>query len=190
VLSSCCSGTVWVNLKQFPVAPVTTGTILSLIFHTHWISIVSYLYFKTSSASFLITFLSPKIATSTNMDVSGFGGLEVAWWPLEPSSSRIQTRPKKESSARISFGREVKPWVPCRRFTACKRSLKCYVEVGHISCPTQFHLWLLGSLSKTTSGESWEHLKLQGYNFSFLCLGGVAARNWWRKLESPIRGIV
>jgi len=22
-----------------------------------------------------------------------------------------------------SFGREVKPWVPCRRFAACKRSL-------------------------------------------------------------------
>jgi hypothetical protein len=25
--------------------------------------------------------------------------------------------------------------------------------------------------------------KLQGYNFSFLCLGGVAARNWRRKFE-------
>ena len=30
-----------------------------------------------------------------------------------------------------SFGREVKPFVPCRRFTACKRSLNVDVEVGH-----------------------------------------------------------
>jgi hypothetical protein len=29
-----------------------------------------------------------------------------------------------------SFGREVKPWIPCRRFAACKRTLKCTVEVG------------------------------------------------------------
>jgi hypothetical protein len=25
--------------------------------------------------------------------------------------------------------------------------------------------------------------KLQAYNYSFICLGGVAALNWWRKLE-------
>jgi hypothetical protein len=35
-----------------------------------------------------------------------------------------------------------------------------------------------------------ETSKLQGYNSGFLYLGGVAARTWWRKLESPIRGIV
>ena len=29
-----------------------------------------------------------------------------------------------------SFGGEVKPSVPCRRFTACKRTLECIVEVG------------------------------------------------------------
>ena len=28
-----------------------------------------------------------------------------------------------------SFGGEVKPSVPCRRFTACKRTLECNVEV-------------------------------------------------------------
>ena len=33
----------------------------------------------------------------------GFGGLEVACWPLVPS-----------------FRGEVKPSVPCRRFAACK----------------------------------------------------------------------
>ena len=29
-----------------------------------------------------------------------------------------------------SFGGEVKPSVPCRRFTTCKRTLECIVEVG------------------------------------------------------------
>ena len=45
---------------------------------------------------------------------------------------RVQTRPKpsdfsgrKKILSTPSFGREVKPFVPCRRFTAC------YVEVGH-----------------------------------------------------------
>jgi hypothetical protein len=35
-----------------------------------------------------------------------------------------------------------------------------------------------------------ETSKLQGYNSSLLCLGGVAARNWWRKFEGLIWGIV
>jgi hypothetical protein len=39
---------------------------------------------------------------------------------------------KKNPSARPSFGREVKLWVPCRRFTACERTPECYVEVGHL----------------------------------------------------------
>jgi hypothetical protein len=30
---------------------------------------------------------------------------------------------KKKILSTPSFGREVKLWVPCRRFTACKRSL-------------------------------------------------------------------
>jgi len=45
-------------------------------------------------------------------------------------SSRVQTRPKPSGFFRAkkflstpSIGREVNPWVPCRRFVACKRSL-------------------------------------------------------------------
>jgi hypothetical protein len=68
-----------------------------------------------------------------------FGGLEVVCWPLEPKfrgfkpgrSSRIFQGEKKILST-PSFGSEVKPSVPCRRFTACKRSPECYVEVGHL----------------------------------------------------------
>ena len=51
-----------------------------------------------------------------------------------------------------SFGGEVKPSVPCRRFAACKRSLNLCGSrnlgkiTGQISRP-QFHLSLLGSLA-------------------------------------------
>jgi len=48
---------------------------------------------------------------------------------------------------------KVKPSVPCRKFTACKRSLNLRgsrnlgkINTGHLSRP-QFHLTLLGSLA-------------------------------------------
>ena len=52
----------------------------------------------------------------------------------------------------LSFGGEVKPSIPCRRFAACKRSLNLRGSqnlskiTGHHSRP-QFHLSLLGSLA-------------------------------------------
>jgi hypothetical protein len=52
-----------------PVAPVTTGIALAFTFHMRCIYIVRSLYFKIFSASFLITFLCPEIATSINMYV-------------------------------------------------------------------------------------------------------------------------
>ena len=64
-----------------------------------------------------------------NLQHSGFGGLGVACWPLVPKFAGS----KPGRSRRIfkgekilgtpSFGGEVKPSVPCRRFAACKRSL-------------------------------------------------------------------
>ena len=59
-----------------------------------------------------------------------------------------------------SFGGEVKPSVPCRRFVACKRSINLSGSgnlgkiTGHISRP-QFHLSLLGSLA---SLRTYKHL--------------------------------
>ena len=60
---------------------------------------------------------------------SGFGGLQVACWSLVPKFAGSNPaeavgffRAKKILST-PSFGMEVKPFVPCRRFTACKRSL-------------------------------------------------------------------
>jgi hypothetical protein len=35
-----------------------------------------------------------------------------------------------------------------------------------------------------------EKSKLQGYNSIFLCLGDVAAQNWWKKVVKSNTGIV
>ena len=50
-----------------PVAPVITGITFVFTFHTRCMFVVRSLYFRIFSASFLITFLSPEIATSINI---------------------------------------------------------------------------------------------------------------------------
>jgi hypothetical protein len=76
--------------------------------------------------------LVPKFAGSNPAEAVGFLGRKILSTP--------------------SFGGEVKPSVPCRRFAACKRSLNLRGSrnlgkiAGQISCP-QFHLSLLGSLA-------------------------------------------
>ena len=57
------------DLEVVPVARIITGITLVFTFHMCCMSIVRSLYFKIFSASFLITFLSPGIATSINMHV-------------------------------------------------------------------------------------------------------------------------
>ena len=54
---------------------------------------------------------------------SGFGGLDVACWPLVPKFAG--SNPAEKILSAPSFGREVKPFVPCRIFAACKRTRKC-----------------------------------------------------------------
>jgi hypothetical protein len=87
--------------------------------------------------------------------VSGFSGLEVACWPLRTQVRGVQTRPKPSDFhfTSPSFGREVNLWVPCRRFTACKRSLNETWKSGifRLNLPAIYrphisYLWLLGSL--------------------------------------------
>ena len=62
-------------------------------------------------------------------DISGFGGLGVACWPLVPKfagsnpAEAVGFLGAKKILSMPSFGGEVKPSVPCRRFAACKRSL-------------------------------------------------------------------
>jgi hypothetical protein len=57
-----CSGVSWMNLRRFQLPLLLLVSLLFFKFHMLCISIVSYLYFRTFSASFLTTFLSPKIA--------------------------------------------------------------------------------------------------------------------------------
>ena len=67
---------------------------------------------------------------------------------------------RKKILSSPSFGGEVKPSVPCRRFAACKRSLNLRGSrnlgkiTGHL-CRPQFHLSLLGSLA---SLRTYRHL--------------------------------
>jgi len=72
-LTSCFPGmllTYFLNdFEIVPVAPIITGITFVFTFHMCCISIVRSLYFRTFSASFLITFLSPEIATSINVHV-------------------------------------------------------------------------------------------------------------------------
>jgi hypothetical protein len=89
--------------------------------------------------------------------VSSFGGLEVACWPLVPKFAGSHPAEAvgflgQKTFSTPSFGGEVKPSVPCRSFTACKKISKCNVEVSikakllDISRP-QFHLPPLGALA-------------------------------------------
>ena len=57
------------DFEMDPVVPVIAGIISAFTFHMRRISITRSLYFKTFSASFLITFLSPEIATPINIHV-------------------------------------------------------------------------------------------------------------------------
>ena len=57
------------DFEMVPVAPIIDGITLAFTFHMRWISIMRSLHFKVISASFLITFLSPGIATPINMHV-------------------------------------------------------------------------------------------------------------------------
>ena len=72
-LTSCFPGmllTYFLNdFEIVPVAPFITGVTFVFIFHMRCISIVRSLYFRIFSAFFLVTFLSPKIATSINVHV-------------------------------------------------------------------------------------------------------------------------
>ena len=72
-LTSCFPGmllTYFLNdFEIVPVAPYITCITFVFTFHMCCISAVRPLYFRIFSASFLITFLSPEIATSINIHV-------------------------------------------------------------------------------------------------------------------------
>jgi hypothetical protein len=57
------------DFEMVPVAPIITGITFIFTFHMRCIYIVRSSYFRIFSASFVITFLSPEIATSINIHV-------------------------------------------------------------------------------------------------------------------------
>ena len=64
--------------------------------------------------------------------LSGFGGLGVARWPFVPKFAGSNPA-ESVGFFRLYFpseGREVKPFVPRRRFKACKRSLNVTWKSG------------------------------------------------------------
>jgi hypothetical protein len=71
------------------------------------------------------------------MYVRGFGGLEIACWPLEhkfagsnPAEAVVFFRAKKKTLSTPSLGGKVKLLVPCRRFKECKSSLNATWKSG------------------------------------------------------------
>jgi hypothetical protein len=100
---------------------------------------------------------------------SGFGGLEVAsWpvasWPLVPKFAGLHGRSRRIFRAKkilttSSFEGEVKPSVPCRSFTACKRSLNVTCKSAFrqnfrtfLAHSFTFHRWVL------SHGDVWRRL--------------------------------
>jgi hypothetical protein len=72
------------DFEMVPVAPLITGITLVFTFHMRCISVVRSLYFRIFSAYFLITFLSPEIATSVNMQVPySLSRIIMSGWLLE-----------------------------------------------------------------------------------------------------------
>jgi len=90
---------------------------------------------------------------------SGFGGLEVAYWPLLPkfAGEKILNTP--------SFGGEVKPSVPCRSFTACKRSV-------NVKWKSAFRQNSRTFLAHSSTFRRW-----------VLSRGDTRGDAWWQKLQ-------
>jgi hypothetical protein len=76
-----------------------------------------------------------------------------------------QVRGTKKILSTLSFGGEVKPSVPCRSFTACKRSL-------NVTCKSAFRQNYRTFLAHSSTLRRW-----------VLSRGDTRGDAWWRKLE-------
>ena len=102
---------------------------------------------------------------------SGFGGVEVACWPLVPKfagshpSEAVGFFRAKKILSTPSFGGEVKPSVPCRSCTACRRSL-------NVTWKSAFKQNYRTFLAHSSTFRRWVLLR-----------GDTRGDAWWRKLE-------
>jgi hypothetical protein len=104
------------------------------------------------------------------LPVCGFGGLEVACWPLVPKFAGSHPAEAvgflgRKILSTPSFGGEVKPSVPCRSFTACKRSL-------NVTWKSAFRQNSRTFLAHSSTFRRWVLLR-----------GDMRGDAWWRKLE-------
>jgi hypothetical protein len=97
---------------------------------------------------------------------SGFDGLEVACWPLVPKFAGLHPAKaigflgRKKIPSTPPFGGEVKPSVPCRSFTACKRFLNVTCKSAFrqnyrtfLAHSSTFCRWVLSR--SDTRGDAW-----------------------------------
>ena len=110
------------------------------------------------------------VYSNTN-SLSGFGGLEVACWLLVPKftgshpAEAVGIFRAKKILSTPSFRGEVKPSVPCRSFTACKRSL-------NVTSKSAFRQNYRTFLAHSSIFRCW-----------VLSRGDTRGDAWWRKLE-------
>jgi hypothetical protein len=101
-----------------------------------------------------------------NCKDSGFGGLEVACWPLVPKFAGSHPAEAGEKIlSTTSFGEEVKPSAPCRGFTACNKSL-------NVTWNSAFRQNYWTFLVHSSTFRRW-----------VLSRGDTRGDAWWRKLE-------
>jgi len=110
------------------------------------------------------------LTASFSQVYSGFGGLEVACWPLVPKIAGSHPAEAvgflgEKILSTPSFGGEVKPSVPCRSFTACKISL-------NVTCKSAFSQNYRTFLAHSSTFRRW-----------VLSRGDTRGDAWWRKLE-------
>jgi hypothetical protein len=105
-----------------------------------WVSVMIILLFRSLAA------LVPKFAGSHPAEAVGF-----LW--------------RKKFLSTPSFGGELKPSVPCRSFTACKRSL-------NVTCKSAFRQNYRTFLAHSSTFRRW-----------VLSCGDTRGDAWWQKLE-------
>ena len=103
---------------------------------------------------------------------SDFGGLEVACWPLVPNFAASHPAEAvgflgKKILSTPSFRGEVKPLMPCRNFTACKRFL-------NVMWNSEFRQNSRTFLAHSSTFCCW-----------VLSRDDTHGDVWWRKLERP-----
>ena len=114
----------------------------------------------------ITTYFETRSQTSGGTEETrGFGGLEVACWPLVPKFASLHPAKafgflgRKKILSTSSFGGEVKPSAPCRSFTACKRSLNVtWNSQTFLAHSSTFRRWVLSR-------------------------GDMRGDAWWRKLK-------